>query len=129
MRKADTNEVPENCNTIFIRNLPYDSTEEEVGNIFKPCGEISSIRFVYNSNLNHFKGFCYIQFTDNSSVRNALNLNGKEIKSRKMIVDFEESGPKMGYKFRTDVSSKFNKEYNEIQSKTLNKKRKRKNDN
>ena len=28
-----------------------------------------------------------------------------------MIVDFEESGAKMGYKFRSENPSKYNKEY------------------
>ena len=60
-RKADEMEVPEECTTIFVRNLPYDSTEEEIGNVFKPCGEISSIRLVYNHHLNHFKGY-YLNF-------------------------------------------------------------------
>ncbi len=120
-------EVPDNCLTVFVRNLPYDSTEEEVGNIFKPCGEISSIRFVFNYQLNHFKGFCYIQFTDNSAVHKALNLNGKLIKGRNMVVDFEEVGPKKGFKYRSEAPSKFNKEYNDIQKKVLSKKRKRNN--
>lgn len=56
MRKADTNEVPEGCKTIFIKNLPYDITEQELGDKFSNCGEINSIRFVYNSKHQHFKG-------------------------------------------------------------------------
>ena len=28
-----------------------------------------------------------------------------------MIVDFEESGPKSGFKFRSEKPSKYNKEY------------------
>ncbi len=44
-----------------------------------------------------------------------------------MIVDFEDSGPKMGYKYRTEVPSKFNKDYNDIMKKSLSKKRKRTN--
>ena len=49
-------EVPDECKTVFVRNLPYDITEEEIGNKFKPCGEIQSIRLVYNPQHNHFKG-------------------------------------------------------------------------
>lgn len=125
MRKADSMAVPENCRTIFVRNLPYDVSEEEVGNMFKPCGDIQSIRFVYNPHMNHFKGFCYIQFNETESVQRALNLNGKSIKGRNMIVDFEETGPKQGFKYRTEKPSKFNKEYKDIVQKVLKKKRKR----
>lgn len=42
-----------------------------------------------------------------------------------MVVDYEETGPKMGYKYRSDAPSKFNKEYKEIVKKSLQKKRKR----
>ncbi len=49
-------DVPDNCNTIYVRNLPYDVSEEEVGDKFKPCGDIQSIRFVYNTSHSHFKG-------------------------------------------------------------------------
>lgn len=42
-----------------------------------------------------------------------------------MVVDFEESGAKQGYKFRSDKPSKYNKEYQEIMKSSLRKKRKR----
>jgi nucleolin len=56
-RKADEQEIPQGCTTVFVKNLPYDITEEELGQKFKPCGEIKSIRFVYNTSHNHFKGY------------------------------------------------------------------------
>ena len=49
-------DIPSNCKTIFVRNLPYDVTEAEIGDKFKPCGEIKSIRMVYNSINRNFKG-------------------------------------------------------------------------
>lgn len=42
--------------TIYIRNLPYSTTEDQVGEFFKSCGEISGVRLVYNSVHRHFKG-------------------------------------------------------------------------
>jgi RNA recognition motif-containing protein len=49
-------EVPDDCKTVFIRNLPYDITENEIGNKFRGCGDIKGIRLVYNPVHNHFKG-------------------------------------------------------------------------
>ncbi len=60
------------------------------------------------------KRFAYIEFEDSNSVNKALKLNGKSIKDRKMIVDFEDKGAKQGYKFRSDKPSKYNKEYHKI---------------
>jgi nucleolin len=125
-RNADNTDIPHGCTTVFIRNLPYDITEDEIGGKFRPCGDIKSIRLVYNSQHSHFKGFAYVQFENTEAVRNALNLNDKPIKGRKMIVDFEQSGPKAGFKFRSDKPSNFNKEYKTIVNDTLKKKRQRK---
>lgn len=122
-RKVDNQDIPDGCRTIIIRNLSYDITEQELGDKFKPCGNISSIRLVYHSKLNHFKGFAYIDFENPESVKIALHLNDKELKGRKMVVDFEDERPKQGYKFRSSEPSKFNKEYNEKIKKSLQKKR------
>lgn len=35
--------------TLFIKNLPYDTTEDEVGDAFRSYGKIANVRFVYNS--------------------------------------------------------------------------------
>jgi len=52
--KVDPNKIL--SSTIYIRNLPYSTTEDEVGKFFKSCGEILSVRLVYNSVHRHFKG-------------------------------------------------------------------------
>lgn len=44
-----------------------------------------------------------------------------------MLIDFEDSGPKKGYKYRSQNPSKFNKEYNKILKNSTNKKRNRDN--
>jgi len=60
--------------------------------------------------LKNLTRFAYIEFEDSESVFKALNMNGKYIKDRKMIVDYEETGAKQGYKFRSEKPSKYNKE-------------------
>ena len=52
--KADPNKIF--SKTIYIRNLPYSTTEDQVGEFFKSCGDIASVRLVYNSIHRHFKG-------------------------------------------------------------------------
>ena len=41
--------MPESCRTIFVKNLPYDVMEDEVGDRFRWCGVINGVRFAYNS--------------------------------------------------------------------------------
>jgi hypothetical protein len=44
-------------------------------------------------------------------VKKAIRLNGKMLKGREVIIDFEESGPRKGFHFYSKEPSKFNKEY------------------
>jgi RNA recognition motif-containing protein len=52
--KVNPNKI--SSSTIFIKNLPYSATEDEVGKFFESCGEIAGVRLVYNSVHKHFKG-------------------------------------------------------------------------
>ena len=122
--KINPNDVPIDCMTAFIRNLPYETTEKEVGDKFRSCGKIKDIRFVYNSKNKKFKGFCYIDFKEHRSLIKALELNGKDFQGRKLQVDFEQKKPKKGFKYNyNNLDSKYNRE--EINM--LNRKRKLKN--
>eukprot|EP00826_Nyctotherus_ovalis_P038085 TRINITY_DN3542_c0_g1_i7.p1 TRINITY_DN3542_c0_g1~~TRINITY_DN3542_c0_g1_i7.p1 ORF type:complete len:140 (+),score=29.50 TRINITY_DN3542_c0_g1_i7:300-719(+) len=78
--------TPEGCRTIFVKGLPYDISEEEVGNLFAHCGAINSIRFVNNSVTRQFKGFCYVEFANSLSLKKAIEMNGKEFRGRNLIV-------------------------------------------
>ncbi|XP_072271437.1 squamous cell carcinoma antigen recognized by T-cells 3 [Pyxicephalus adspersus] len=73
--------------TVFISNLPFNMTdpEQELRNAFSVCGEITEVRVVYN-NKGTFRGYCYVQFTDEKSALDALKLDRQEINGRPMFV-------------------------------------------
>ena len=109
--KINPNNVPVDCLTAFIRNLPYEISEKEVGDKFRSCGKIKSIRMVYNSKNKKFKGFCYIDFKEHNALLKALELNGKDFMGRMLQVDYEQKKPKKGYKFNyQNLDSKYNRE-------------------
>ena len=119
--KINPNDVPVNCLTAFIRNLPYESSEKEIGDKFRSCGKIKGIRMVYNSKNKKFKGFCYIDFKEHNGLLKALELNGKDFQGRKLQVDYEQNKPKKGYKYNyQNLDSKYNREEINL----LNRKRK-----
>lgn len=86
--------------TIFVKNLPYDTNEEEVNEYFMRCGPVESVRLVYNSLHKHFKGFGYVDFKSRASIKEALKLDGKVFKGRALVIDIDTSKPKEGFKFR-----------------------------
>ena len=40
--------MPEDCKTLFVKNLPYEFKEDDIGDRFRPFGEIAEIRVGYN---------------------------------------------------------------------------------
>lgn len=73
--------------TLFIENLPYDCTEEEIEKLFSKFGEVETIRIPKSEYSGKCKGFGFIEFEKLDSAKQAL----KErltlyIKGRKIIV-------------------------------------------
>jgi len=109
--------------TIFVKGLPYDVTEDEVGDAFRHCGPIENVRFVYNTVQKHFKGFGYIDFKEEKSTKKALEMSGKNIKGRKIFVDLDYSTPKAGYRYKmeSDNNQKYAADLGQIMRKKIKK--------
>eukprot|EP01040_Poterioochromonas_malhamensis_P011273 gene11273-12281_t len=94
-----TSERPPGCRTIFIRNLPYDVTEEEIRQEFMVYGPIVSVRLAVWNHTNNLKGFGYIEFKREDSSEIAVKKSGTiRLKGRPVAVDYETQGPKKGFK-------------------------------
>ena len=84
-----------------MKNLPYDATEDKVGDYFtEKCGAVENVRFVYNSVHKHFKGFAYIDFKFNSSLRKAIKENSFIFGNRNLYIDVDTSSKKAGFKLK-----------------------------
>ena len=103
--KLDPDDIPLDCTTAFVKNLPYHVTENMVREKFNPCGDINQLRFVYEPNSTKFKGFCYIDFKEHKGLVKALKLNGNFFEGRKLYVDYEQGKPKGNYKNSDDYKS------------------------
>lgn len=67
---------------LFVGNLSYQLTEEEFRQTFQGYGQIKELRLLQN------KGFGFVEFENPESAQKALEeLNGKEVKGRKMRVE------------------------------------------
>lgn len=54
---------------IFIKNLPYKVTEQEILSFFMSCGKICKVEMVCIGD--NFLGYCFVEFTDAKSVQSA----------------------------------------------------------
>ncbi|KAK3942725.1 hinge domain of cleavage stimulation factor subunit 2-domain-containing protein [Diplogelasinospora grovesii] len=74
---------------VFVGNIPYGLTEEQITEIFSGAGRVLNFRLVYDRDTGRPKGFGFAEFPDYDSAASAVrNLNDYEIMGRKLRVDF-----------------------------------------
>ena len=102
---ADSGEVDKSKYpvTIFVSNLSYSATEDDLNNTFKQVGDIVDIRLVKSVN-NKSRGFGYIEFHTREEALAALEMDRVPVLERPCYVsECKErgAGSKAEFKFST----------------------------
>jgi RNA recognition motif-containing protein len=79
---------------IYVGNLSWNLTEEDLQNLFAPHGEVTSAKIVTDKfNNNRSKGFGFVEMPNDGEGQAAIAaLNGTEVDGRSIVVN--ESQPK-----------------------------------
>ena len=73
---------------IYVGNLPYATTREDLEREFSVFGEVASARIVMDRESGRSKGFGFVEMNNEEEAKQAIEaLNGKEIGSRKAVVN------------------------------------------
>ncbi len=73
---------------IYVGNLPYKTTSDELRGIFADYGEVKDARIVMDRETDRSKGFGFVEMPDDAQAKAAIEaLNGQEIGGRKAIVN------------------------------------------
>ncbi|XP_054004935.1 squamous cell carcinoma antigen recognized by T-cells 3-like [Hylaeus anthracinus] len=84
MEVDNTQEVDDKI-TVFVSNLDYTATEEEVRNALEQVGPITSFKMIRDYK-GRSKGYCYVQLSNPEAVEKALKLDRTPIRGRPMFV-------------------------------------------
>jgi RNA recognition motif-containing protein len=80
---------------IFVGNLPYEFTDQELENAFTEYGEITSARVIMDRFSGRSRGFGFVEMANNTEAEAAIQgLNGKEFSGRGLTVN--EARPREG---------------------------------
>lgn len=72
---------------IYIGNLAYSVTEEELKNAFGQFGEIQSAKIITDKYSGQSKGFAFVEMDDSEGQAAIDGLNGTEINGREVKVN------------------------------------------
>ena len=72
---------------IYVGNLSYDLTEDELRGEFEAFGEVSSVNVITDKYTGRPRGFAFVEMTNVSEGQAAITgLNGKTLKDRMLNV-------------------------------------------
>ncbi|KAF9132642.1 hypothetical protein BGW39_011669 [Mortierella sp. 14UC] len=83
-----------NSKVVFVGNIPYEQTEEQLTEIFSEVGPVVSFRLVFDRDTGKPRGYGFCEFHDERTAASAVrNLNGRDIGNRSLKVDFADTDP------------------------------------
>jgi RNA recognition motif-containing protein len=73
---------------IYVGNLSYDVSEENLRQAFEAFGQVSSARIVKDKYNGQSRGFGFVEMLEQSQAQAAIkSLNGKELMGKQMSVN------------------------------------------
>ena len=88
---------------IYVGNLSYEVTEEDLQQTFEAFGQVESVKIIKDRFSGESKGFGFVEMPARAEAQSAINdLNGREVKGRTLKVNeprsrTESRGGRGGY--------------------------------
>jgi RNA recognition motif-containing protein len=73
--------------SVVLKNLAFNATEANIGELFAGCGEVSAVRIAKDSRNGRSRGFAVVEFTNKDSIAEALRRNGQLVRGRAVRIE------------------------------------------
>ena len=78
-------------NKIYVGNLPFSSTEDELRSVFATHGDVESVNLIMDRDTGRPRGFAFVEMADSTAASNAIRaLDGSELGGRNLRVNEAE---------------------------------------
>ena len=73
---------------IYIGNLPYNTSEDDLRDLFSAHGEVSSVNVIIDTDSGRSKGFGFVEMPDKAQAESAINaINQTDVNGRSVRVN------------------------------------------
>lgn len=73
---------------IYVGNLSFNTTEEQLRQAFESFGEIKSVSIISDKFTGESRGFAFVEMPDKEAAAAAISgLNGQELNGRKLNIN------------------------------------------
>ena len=73
--------------SIYVGNIAFSTSEDDIRNLFSQFGEVNSVKFISDRETGRFRGFGFVEMSDNDAREAVQALNGKELGGRALKVN------------------------------------------
>jgi RNA recognition motif-containing protein len=78
-------------NKIYVGNLPFSSTEDELRSAFATHGDVESVNLIMDRDTGRPRGFAFVEMADSTAASKAIRaLDGSELGGRNLRVNEAE---------------------------------------
>ncbi|KAK6587725.1 hypothetical protein RS030_81254 [Cryptosporidium xiaoi] len=85
-------------NQVWVGNVPFDATEDELREVMNTAGQVLSIRIVHDKDTGLSRGFSFCEYRDIETCIIAIkSLNGYELRGRAIRVDWASQDMRSRY--------------------------------
>jgi cold-inducible RNA-binding protein len=82
---------------LYVGNLPYSTTEEQLGELFSRAGKVDSVRVMRDMATGRARGFAFIDMgTDEDAQRAISEFNTYTLEGRPLVVNEARPKPDAG---------------------------------
>ena len=86
---------------IYVGNISFDATEQDIRDLFSECGEIESLKIITDKLTGRSRGFCFIEMEKEQDAQKAISaLNGKEFMGKTLTVAEAKPQQRRGFQDR-----------------------------
>lgn len=72
---------------LYVGNLSFETTEEEVRSLLAEFGTLESLAMINDRDTGRFRGFCFVELEDNAAQAAIDALNEKDFNGRSLTVN------------------------------------------
>ena len=72
---------------IYVGNLSYQTTENDLTNLFEEVGQVESVNVITDRDTGRSKGFAFVEMSSEDADKAITQFNGTEVNGRALTVN------------------------------------------
>ncbi len=72
---------------LYVGNLPFQTTEDDLSDMFAAVGSVESVRIITDRDTGRSRGFGFIEMGDEDADKAINEFNGKDMEGRPLTVN------------------------------------------